>query len=214
MVAIIKGDIVSSRKMDNPEVWLLPLKELFDKWGETPAQWELVWGDSFQLEVDQPAEALFKALSIKALIKKTMPKNKNKKASDIDVRMAIGLGEKNYSGKRISESNGEAFINAGEKFEELEREKVNLLIKSPWRDFDDEMNLYLRLISIFMDNWTIASAELMEMVLKYPDRKQNEIGKMLDIKQNSVSGRWKRARIDEILAVEQVYRRKLNKLMI
>lgn len=65
-----------------------------------------------------------------------------------------------------------------------------------------------------MDNWTIASAELADMVLKYPDLKQNEIGKMLDIKQNSVSGRWKRARIDEILAVEKIYRRKLNKLMV
>lgn len=214
MIAIIKGDIVSSRKMDNPEVWLLPLKELFGKWGETPAQWELAWGDSFQLEVEQPADALLKAFSIKTLIKKTKPKNKNKKTSDIDVRMAIGLGKKSYSGKRISESNGEAFINAGEKFEELEKEKANLLIKSPWKDFDEEMNLYLKLISIFMDNWTIASAELADMVLKYPDLKQNEIGRMLDIKQNSVSGRWKRARIDEILAVEKIYRRKLDKLMV
>jgi len=41
------------------------------------------------------------------------------------VRMAIGIGGKSYSGDRITESNGEAFINAGEKFEELEKEKFN-----------------------------------------------------------------------------------------
>ncbi len=128
--------------------------------------------------------------------------------------MTIGIGEKSYTGERISESNGEAFINAGEKFEELEKEKSNLLIKSPWPDFNEEINLYIKLASVFMDNWSVASAELVEMVLKHPDFTQNEIGERLGIKQNSVSGRWKRANIDEILSMEQMYRTKLEKLLL
>jgi predicted XRE-type DNA-binding protein len=202
MIAIIKGDIISSRKINNPELWLLPLKKLFNEWGTTPEKWELVWGDSFQLEVDSPTEALRKALLIKTLIRKI----------GIDVRMAIGIGKKTYAGTRISESNGEVFIYAGEKFEELEKEKSNLLIKSPWPDFDEEMNLYLRLASVFMDNWTAASAELVEMVLREPSFTQKEIGTRLGIKQNSVSGRWKRAHVDELLAVEKIYRKKMEKL--
>ena len=202
MIAIIKGDIISSRKIDNPEVWLLPLN-LFSEWGRTPGQWELVWGDSFQLEIDPPLTALRRALLIKALIKKT---------GVIDVRMTVGIGQKSYTGARISESNGEAFIYAGEKFEELEKEKTNLLIKSLWSDFDEEINLYLRLTSLFMDNWTVASAELVEMVLREPSLTQTEIGKRLGIRQNSVSGRWKRAHVDELLAVEQIFRHKLEKL--
>lgn len=203
MIAVIKGDIISSRKIKNPEVWLLPLKNLFNEWGRTPEQWELVWGDSFQLEAGQPGEALGKAFLIKALIKKT---------GIIDVRMTIGIGHKTYTGARISESNGEAFIHAGEKFEELEKEKNNLLLKSPWPDFDEEINLYLRLTSLFMDNWTAASAELVEIVLREPSLTQKEIGERLGIRQNSVSGRWKRAHIDELLAVEQIYRKKMKKL--
>lgn len=212
MIAIIKGDIVSSRKVENSEKWLLPLKGLFNEWGKSPGQWEVVWGDSFQLEVDRPEEALKKALRVKALIKKIVSDETNK--SLIDVRMAIGIGGKSYTGERITESNGEAFINAGEKFEELEKEKFNLLVKSPWPDFDGEMNLFIRLASVFMDKWSVASAELVEVVLKHPDYTQNEIGSRLGIKQNSVSGRWKRANIDEILSMEQMYRRKLERLLL
>lgn len=212
MIAIIKGDIVSSRKIENSEKWLLPLKGLFNEWGKSPGQWEIVWGDSFQLEVDRPEEALRKALRVKALIKKIVSDETNK--SLIDVRMAIGIGEKSYSGERITESNGEAFINAGEKFEELEKEKSNLLVKSPWPDFDGEMNLFIRLASVFMDKWSVASAELVEVALKHPNYTQNEIGRRLGIKQNSVSGRWKRANIDEVLSMEQMYRRKLEMLLL
>jgi hypothetical protein len=149
---------------------------------------------------------------VKALIKKIVSDETNK--SLIDVRMAIGIGGKSYSGERITESNGEAFINAGEKFEELEKEKSNLLVKSPWSDFDGEMNLFIRLASVFMDKWSVASAELVEVALKHPNYTQNEIGKRLGIKQNSVSGRWKRANIDEVLSMEQMYRRKLERLLL
>ncbi len=191
---------------------MLPLKDLFNEWGKSPEQWEVVWGDSFQLEVDHPEEALRKALLVKALIKKIASGETNK--SLIDVRMAIGIGEKSYSGRRITESNGEAFINAGEKFEILEKEKSNLLVKSPWQDFDGEMNLFIKLASVYMDKWSVASAELVEMVLKHPDYTQNEIGTQLGIKQNSVSGRWKRANVDEILSMEQMYRRKLERMLL
>lgn len=212
MIAVIKGDIVSSRKIENTEKWLLPLKDLFNEWGESPAQWELVWDDSFQLEVEHPEEALKKALLVKVLMKKIVSEEANK--SLIDVRMAIGIGGKNYSGERISKSNGEAYIYAGEEFDELEKDKSNLLIKSSWQDFNEEMNLYIRLASVFMDNWSVASAELVEIVLKYPDYTQNEIGDRLRITQSSVSGRWKRANIDEILLMEKMYRSKLKKLLL
>ncbi|WP_352423105.1 hypothetical protein [Proteiniphilum sp.] len=212
MIAVIKGDIISSRKVNNSESWLLPLKNQLNEWGQSPKQWELVWGDSFQLEIDRPEEALRKSLIIKALVKRVVPEDQKRKSGLLDVRMAIGIGNKTYTGERISESNGEAFIFAGEKFEELEKGKVNLLIKSPWEAFDEEMNLYLKLASLFMDNWMVASAELIGWVLKYPDYTQKEIGDRLGIKQNSVSGRWRRAHVEELLAVDQMYRRKLKKL--
>ena len=213
MIAVVKGDIVASRKLVDQEKWLLPLKDLLSSWGESPKNWELVWGDFFQIEFEHPEEALQKIFEIKALIKKIEPLDNRKRISTIDVRMAVGIGTKSYSGQRISESNGSAFINAGEKFDMLKKESVTMGLKSEWQDFDNEINLYLKLAGTFMDNWTVSSAELIEVVLKNPTFTQEEIGNKLGIKQSGVSGRWHRANVDELLAVERMYREKIKTLL-
>lgn len=210
MIAVIKGDIIASRSLTNQEKWLSPIKTLFNTLGDSPKHWELAWGDSFQVEISNPEDTLIRALEIKSIIKKVEPANANKKSSTIDVRMAIGIGTKTYTGDRISESNGPAFINSGEKFEKLKKERTNLAIQSPWTSFDDEINLYLKLAGIIMDNWSVSSAELVKIVLANPQITQEEIGEMLGIKQNSVSGRWNRAHIDEIVQIENVFRQKIK----
>ncbi|MBK7740034.1 MAG: hypothetical protein IPI42_05595 [Saprospiraceae bacterium] len=213
MVAIIKGDIIASRKLVNQAKWLLPLKSLLATWGENPKNWLIHSGDFFQIEIKNPGEALRKAFEIKALIKKVEPLNENKKISTIDVRMAIGVGEKNYAAESIAESNGSAFIYSSEKFELLKKENSTMGIKSPWKSFDDEMNLYLKLAGIFMDKWTVSSAELVQIIFNNPGITQEEIGKKLGIKQNSVSGRWNRAKVNEVLELEAIYRNKIRSLL-
>lgn len=210
MTAVITGDIVASRKLVNQEKWLSPFKNLLATWGDTPKDWKLDRGDFFQIEIKDVEEALKRALEIKALIKKVEPLGGNKKISPIDVRMAIGIGEKTYAGESISESNGPAFINSGEKFDALKKENITLGIKTSRQAFDEEMNLYLKLAGTFMDHWSISSAELVQTVLGNPNITQEEIGKRLGIKQNSVSGRWNRANISELLEVERVFRRKIK----
>ena len=213
MVAIIKGDIIASRKLVNQAKWLLPLKSLLASWGKTPKDWFIHSGDFFQIEIKNPEEALKKAFEIKALIKKVEPLNENKKISTIDVRMAIGVGDKNYAAESMAESNGSAFIYSSEKFELLKKENSTMGIKSPWKSFDDEMNLYLKLAGIFMDKWTVSSAELMQIIFNNPGITQEEIGKKLGIKQNSVSGRWSRANVNEVLELEAIYRSKIKSLL-
>ena len=200
MVAVITGDIIASRNLVNQENWLQPLKSLFAIWGESPKSWIIERGDFFQVEIVNPEDAVRKALEIKAVIKKIVPLDLQKKNSIIDVRMAIGIGEKTYSSKTLSESNGTAFINSGEKFDVLKKEHITLGIKSPWQDFDDEMNLYLKLVGLFMDKWSVSSAELVEIILKNPK-----------IKQSGVSRRSNRANVNEILEVINMYQIKINK---
>jgi len=210
VISVIKGDIVASRQIDNPNRWLEPLKALFNQWGETPTQWELVWGDSFQLEVKQPETVLHKALAIKALIKQITPEKSIRTISPLDVRIGIGIGRKTYSGARVSESNGPAYIFAGEAFEQLNQLKTQIAVKTAWPQFDKEMNLYLKLAGTFMDEWSVLSAELVACVLNNPEATQAEIGTKLGIKQNSVSGRWHRAHINEMLAVEAAFRQQIR----
>lgn len=204
MIAIITADIINSRKLVNQEIWITPLKKLLFNYGSTPQKWEIYRGDYFQIEIDQPQQALLLALKIKALIKSI---------HSIDVRMAIGLGTKEYSADRISESNGSAFINSGEKFEKLKKEKTTLAIQSSFPDFDYEMNLYLKLACIQMDNWTINSATLFTILFEDGEKTQAEIGEILGIEQNSVSGRFKRAHVDEIQELDKMYRFKLKEII-
>ncbi len=211
MVAIITGDIIASRKLVNQEKWLTPLKNLLGKWGESPKDWKLDRGDSFQIEIPNIEEVLKKAFEIKSLIKKVDPIDEHKKNSTIDVRLAIGIGDKTYIGENISESNGTAFINSGEKFDLLKKENVTIGVKTPWQDFDEEINLYLKLVGTFMDKWTVSSAELIQIVLKNPNINQEEIGRILGIQQSGVSRRWNRANVNEILEVERMFRKKINK---
>lgn len=212
MIAIITGDIIASRKLIDQEKWLSPLKNLLATWGDSPRDWKLDRGDFFQIEITNIEEVLKKALEIKALIKKVEPIDEHKKISTIDVRLAIGIGEKTYSGESISESNGSAFINSGEKFDVLKKENVTLGIKTPWQDFDEEINLYLKLAGTFMDKWSVSSAELMQIILNNPNITQEDIGKKLGIQQSAVSRRWNRANVNEILEVEKIFRKRINTL--
>lgn len=213
MIAVVKGDIIASRKLVNQATWLVPLKSLLSTWGESPKSWLVLSGDFFQAEIESPQEALEKVLKIKALIKKSEPLDEHKKISAIDVRISIGIGEKSYSAESISESNGSAFIHSSEKFNALKKENSTLGIKTPWKSFDEEMNLYLKLAGTFMDKWSVSSAELVQIVLNNPNITQKEIGKQLGIKQNSVSGRWNRAKVNEMLEVEKMYRKKIESLL-
>ena len=149
-------------------------------------------------------------MRVKATIKSINLRDGKKRTSEVDIRMAIGIGDKDFTAERISECNGSAFIYSGEKLEKLKKEKTTLAIRSGWSLFDKEMNLYLKLALTKMDNWSNASGELVNAILRYPEKNQSEIGATIGIEQSSVSGRYKRAYAEEMQELELMYRAKLN----
>ncbi len=200
MISVITGDIINSRNTE-AEKWLKPLKEALDEIGSPPKSWEIYRGDSFQVEVPNPLESLRHAVNIKAAVKQV---------KGVDVRLCIGIGTKEFDAPTISESNGEAFIRSGEGYEQLSSYKQTLMVRSPETVFDDEINLYLRLLLIAMDNWTSKTAEYVRLSFT-SHLKQEEIAKELGITQSSVSERHKRAYLDEVQAVEERYRKEIQK---
>jgi hypothetical protein len=200
MTSIITGDIINSRGIANQQEWLLPVKKLFLTYGKSPKVWEIYRGDSFQIEIKKPEEAFIVAICIKACVKSIR---------ELDARMAIGIGRKDFDAPKITESNGEVFINSGEKFESLKKLKRNLAIQSPWPEIDKELNLMIDLASIAMDKWSPSSAELITLSLSNRTLSQKELGQVIDRTQSSVSERQKRAHYDEIIALEEFYRNKI-----
>ena len=197
MTSIITGDIINSRKVTDQQAWLAPLKKILSIYGKSPKTWEIFRGDSFQLEVESPLHSFMAAIRIKAAIRAV---------KGLDVRMAIGIGKKTYVATRISESNGEAFVNSGEKFEELKKIKQRLAVRTPWPGTDRQLNLMISLASIAMDTWSPGSAQLIDLSLRYQDLSQKELGKKIKRTQSSVSERQTRAHFEEILELEKYFR--------
>ncbi len=127
--------------------------------------------------------------------------------------MAVGLGAVSFRATRITESQGIAFQYSGEQFDRLKKEKTNLLIRSPWPDWDEAMNLYLQLALTIMDNWSTGAAKLAHLMISRPELSQQELGQLIGIAQSSVSERLNRAHINEILKLEQYFRQKTMQLI-
>jgi hypothetical protein len=203
MNCIITGDVKGSRRAKSQN-WIDGLKQLFKQFGKTPMDWEIYRGDEFQLEVKNCEEALLVAFQIKAYLR----------SIKLDVRMSIGFGDKTYKAKKISESNGTAFVNSGVGFENLKKNKTTLSIHSSNKTFDKEMNLILRLGLSFMDNWLAQSAEFVLITIQNPTLSQEEIGSKLGINQAAVSRRRKRANFDLLMEINSAYVEKLKMLEI
>lgn len=202
MIAVITGDIIGSRTQRNTQVWLAPLKEALNTMGTNPKTWEIFQGDSFQVEL--PAEkCLLNALYLKACIRVI---------TGLDIRLAIGLGEKSHQSETIAEANGSAFIYSGETLKTLKSSKQNLAVKSAYPDFDETFNLMFKLALINLNSWTSTAAEIVKTSLAYPNLNQKKLGEKLGITQSSVSQRQKTAAYSELMALNAFFVKKLNQL--
>ena len=201
MTAILTADIINSRKLSS-KIWINDLKAFLNTFGQSPNDWEIYRGDEFQLEIKNPEEALLVAFQLKAFFK----------SIKLDLRISIGFGEKTYKSRKITESNGSAFIRSGETFETLKKQKLNLAIRSPDTIFDEELNLMLKLSLSFMDNWLQQSAEFVIVAIQNPTLSQEEIGMLLGINQAAVSRRQKRANYELIKELDLYFRKKIKTL--
>ena len=201
MRAIITGDIINSQETDS-ENWLPKLKELLGKWGKTPTDWEVYRGDEFQLKCSIDA-VFWKALSIKSLIKPF---------ENMAVRIAIGIGEEQYSSEKITESNGTAYVNSGRLLNEIKNEGKTFAIKTPNEGINADFNILFKWSSLDFDSWTVAVSEIVHLLMMDKNLTQDDLAKKLNISQSSVSQRIKRANFDLILETDYYFRKKIAEL--
>lgn len=200
MEAILTGDLINSRQVE-PSEWMPALKKVLKKYGKEPKNWEIFRGDSFQLNT-KPEDALIVAMLIKAEIKQW---------KNLDVRIGIGIGEITYQASKITESNGTAFLNSGECFEELK--KQTLAIKTPNKDLNETLNLMIELASLTIDRWTETAVKLIKLKIENPNLNQKDLANLLNkTAQGSISEGLKRAGYDEIQKLLNYYKLKISEL--
>jgi len=201
MTSVITGDIIGSRQQKSDH-WVDDLKNILAPFGSTPNKWEVYRGDEFQIEIPNPEDALLAAILVKAHLR----------AIKSDARMSIGFGDKTHNAKRISESNGSAFIHSGELFETLKKQKVTLALRTGDNSFDEKLNLMLQLALTFMDSWLVQSAEFVAAATENPTLSQEELGQKLGINQAAVSRRQKRAQFDLVMNLDRYFRKEIKQL--
>lgn len=182
MIAVITGDVVKSRS-EKPEIWLPILEAAISTYADT---YDIFRGDSFQLEV-----SLNKALTTVFFIKASMIE------AGLDVRIGIGIGEKDYDSPHIKTTFGSALTYSGEAFDELKKEMIYL--KSPNEEVDILCNTILPLLSELCLRWTPNIAETVKVALKHQDANQVDLAKMLNKKyQSQVSTALQKAAFTKI----------------
>jgi hypothetical protein len=198
MVAVITGDVKKSRD-HNTNMWLLPLKEVLNQFGNSPSHWEIFRGDSFQL-ITTPQQALLQALLIKATMKQM---------KSIDIRMGIGVGSITHRSKNVTECNGEAFVNSGKAFDGLKGK--TLAIKTSEEEVDHVLKVMLDLCMIIADRWSEKASEIIGIKLENPALNQLEIAQKLNKKgQGNISESLKRSGYDEIMEVVRYYQNQIK----
>lgn len=192
MVAVITGDIIHS-STKSPELWLGVLKNVLQKYGDSPGNWDIYRGDSFQLEV-KPIMAFLAAIHIKASIMQMTPLN---------ARLAIGVGQMSHRADKITESNGSAFIRSGQCFEQLNKKNLGIITED--KMIDNTLNLMFDLASLTMDSWSARVAEMVKTAIEYDELTQQELSKIMKITQSNISRGLKRAGYDEMIRLNKFY---------
>ncbi|MFI8379563.1 SatD family protein [Leeuwenhoekiella sp. NPDC079379] len=196
MQAVLTGDIISSQSSND---WQQELINVLNAYGAEPNEWELFRGDSFQLELNAE-QALAAAIHIKAAIKTF---------SELDVRIAIGLGDKNYNAPKVTQSNGSAFVHSGTAFDTIK--KNTLVLKSDNTEFDTTINLMLSLATLTMDLWPPVTAAIIKTQLEQPQLNQTELSELMGKAQSAISKALSRAGYTEITRLIQYYTETLKK---
>lgn len=191
MKGVITGDVVGSTKIN--EFGKLP-KLINDLINEislccTKCKVEISRGDSFQVLVEDPKQALLVALLIRAGFRKSSIDLGNK---DLDVRLSVGIGEVSYMDEKIGQSNGEAFILSGHGFDNLTKAQ-RLSVQTFSESINSELKVETDFVDDIVSNWTHLHGEIMYQAL-LTDATQCEMAKKLGTSQQNICKRLRCAK--------------------
>jgi tetratricopeptide (TPR) repeat protein len=186
-IAVVTGDLVDSSKRKGEE--RKQLDELLKKgldivFSDAEDRKDIFRGDSFQIETN-PVTVLSKVLKLRSYLK----------MNGIEARMAIGIGEEDYTAKEVKRSDGEAYQLSGKAFDNLEKNEY-LKIVTRWPDFDKILDTLIILLDSHLANHSTLQAEAVYFAID--NMNQLEIAKNLGITQPAINSRLKGANYNAI----------------
>jgi hypothetical protein len=176
--AVITADIVNFTKLDKKEQKKLLTGISSISKANTL---EFYRGDSFQVFLEQAADALDYLVLLRSAAKKLIP---GQAIPIADIRSVIAIGPVKMPVKQLSTTSGEAFTLSGRSFDTL-KEPQRLIILS----VNEAVNPALRVISLFIDylfdHLTARQAEVIFELMK--ESTQTEVAKILRKSQATIN---------------------------
>jgi hypothetical protein len=198
MNAVITADIVDYSKLSSEEEDLVinTIYEIFEDGSNIrtnvgESSFLITRGDNIQIELFKAEEALKAALLLKSAINKIAINKLNKTKPNIDVRMAIGVGEISSKRKNVNESTGDAYTYSGRTLDSMKKQKRTVAIKTYDYTLNAELETEFKLLEIILSGWTVNSAEVIYWTLLGLNEK--EIGAKLKKTQSAINQRKKTA---------------------
>ena len=190
MKSVITADIVGSTKIPAGNRDRLPalIYELADELQVvSPLKVEIFRGDSFQVLVQRPEEALRVAILFRAGLRKSRLLEKG----SIDARMAVGIGEVSYDAEQLSLSDGQAFVFSGREFDELKKRRLSVV--TPNEEYNAELLVSTSMIDDIVSHWSRSQSECVYLSL-LTGGKQDDLAKALNTQRQNVGKKLKAAK--------------------
>lgn len=160
---VITGDIINSTgiKTELRETLLNTIQEVVRELEIfSTLRLEFFRGDSFQIIVDKPAEALIIAVLLRAGLKSHTPKESKRLW---DARISLGIGDITYSSEKVVVFDGEAFHYSGWGFDELGKRK--LAIRTTWNNVNNELKVSTAFADDIISRWSRSQAQVIYVSL-------------------------------------------------
>lgn len=196
IVSVVTGDFVNSSKGD--DLWRRAMLSIVDKAVAEMSgylgimQLEFFRGDSFQILVERPENALRVAVLLRAALC-------SQTSSDCpffwDARLAIGIGDVVYRSKDLAKSSGHAFIYSGRTLDDMKHERM--AIRTSWESINEEFAVSTPFADDIISNWTVRQADLVYDSLLY-DVSQFRMAVEREMSAQNVSKILKAAKIELI----------------
>lgn len=201
LCAVITGDVVNSSRLRG-ERWSTLVDLLGDTFravdsivGSVAAPFSIHRGDSFQGVLSDPALALKAALVIRAKLRSGVEVRKRSEA--LDAYIAIGIGTVDYlPEKQGAAGDGDAFRRSGRTLDGMKGRGPRLLVRTPWPQVDEELDVECALLEGIVENWSAQRAEA--MLLHLQGMTQEEAASRLGIARTSVAKRLTSAGAEEL----------------
>lgn len=162
---VITGDIIESSiiPINYRDLMLTSIREIVDELAVIESvKIEFFRGDSFQMVIDSPENALRIAILLRAGLKGHTPKDCKK---PWDARLSLGIGTISYCSDSIVLSDGEAFQYSGRELDEMGRRRLSVMTR--WPEVNDEFKVSTSFADEEITSWSISQSQAVYQALLY-----------------------------------------------